>query len=289
MTTLNPEVAKFARLFMVFVESVRETFKGENLWSYVVTPTDGLDRVSLQKGWDKAAQVWPAIESPDNYFVTMYTLLEHLRQGKKKEKWLSLGAGPALYEIWLSQMVGIHFHVTDFSPEMIELSKKIMKGTKALGISQKTAGKIIHFVMPMEKLEFSDNSFDQILSINALQWVPEWRQAIKEIRRVIKTTGLGNLYLVANTKAIRIKSPDGTENNISDLNTESIFDELEKNQFDLIFSRTMLVRDGQLGAMASRNFIHAQLNLKGFKSWRERDSKATLTAISEEQLGQSKL
>ncbi len=289
MTALNPEIAKFAKLFMIFMESVRETFRDENLWSYVVTLTDSLDRVNLQKGWDKAAQVWPAIESPDNYFVTMYTLLEHLRQGKKNEKWLSLGAGPALYEIWLSQIVGIYFHVTDFSPEMIELSKKIMKGTMALGGPKKPAGKIIHFVMPMENLEFRDNSFDQIISINALQWVPDWRQAIKEMRRVIKTTGLGNLYLVANTSPIKVKTADGTEKNISDLNTELLFDELEKNQFDLIFSRTMLVRDGQLGAMASRNFIHAQLNLKGFKSWREKNSKATLTAISEEQLNRGKI
>ncbi|OGI16965.1 MAG: hypothetical protein A3J63_00975 [Candidatus Moranbacteria bacterium RIFCSPHIGHO2_02_FULL_40_12b] len=277
MKNLDPKVAEIAKNFMIFVESVRNKFQSANPLEQLTSQMKNIDSASIAEGWNKAAKIWPAIESPDNYFITMYTLLEHLRQIKKREKWLSLGSGPALYEIWLSQLTDIEFYATDIATEMCKLSEDIQKGTTIANIPGKKVKKVRTFTMPMEKLGFKDGFFDQIISINALQWVPQWKKTIKEMRRVIKTDSQGYLYLITTAYPIEVKNELGEKRVIADISHEAIMDELEVNQFEIIFFRAMLVRFGQLGIPASRYFIKAQLNLKNLESWRTRKPKPSVT------------
>ncbi len=267
MKELNPEVVKIAKNFMMFVKSVRNEFQTERPMDFLVG-----ESVNLRQGWEKAGQVWPAIESPDNYFVTMYTLLENLEVSRSKETWLSIGAGPALYEIWLSKIAQMDFLASDFSHRMCKSAKMIFDGTKVLSGSAARGGKILPAAMDMEFLGAKDNSFDQIIFINALHWAPNWRQVIKEMRRVIKTGGLGFVYLVVSGAPV-IEGPDGVKQTVSDISQELVFDELEKNQFEISFSRVMLVKEGQLGKTAKRYFIKARLNLENFSTWREKSTK----------------
>ena len=273
MKELNPDVVKIAKNFMMFVKSVRNEFQTERLMDFLVGKS-----VSLRQGWEKAGQVWPAIESPDNYFVTMYPLLENLEVRRSKETWLSIGAGPALYEIWLSKIAQMNFLVSDFSHQMCKSAKTIFDGTKVLSGSAARGGKIFHSAMDMESLGVKSNTVDQIISVNALHWAPDWRQVIKEMRRVIKADGLGFAYLVVSGASINIEGPDGEKQSVSDISRELVFDELEKNQFEIFFSRIMLVKEGQLGKPAQRYFIKARLNLKNFSSWREKSMKLSAYA-----------
>ena len=277
MKNLDPKITEIAKNFMIFVESVRNKFQTANPLEHLTSQMKDLGSASITEGWNKAAKIWPAIESPDNYFITMYTLLEHLRQMRKREKWLSLGAGPALYEIWLSQLTDIDFYATDISPEMCKLSENIQKGTTIANIPGKKGKKVRTFTMPMEKLGFRDGFFDQIISINALQWVPEWKKAIKEMRRVVKIDGQGYLYLITTAYPIEARNELGEKKVIADISHEAIMDELEINRFEIIFFRAILVKFGQLGIPASRYFIKAQLNLKNLESWRIRKSKLSVT------------
>ena len=273
MKELNPDVVKIAKNFMMFVKSVRNEFQTERPMDFLVGKS-----VSLRQGWEKAGQVWPAIESQDNYFVTMYTLLENLEVRRSKETWLSIGAGPALYEIWLSKIAQMNFLVSDFSHQMCKSAKTIFDGTKVLSGSAARGGKIFHAAMDMESLGVKSNTVDQIISVNALHWAPDWRQVIKEMRRVIKADGLGFAYLVVSGASINIEGPDGEKQLVSDISRELVFDELEKNQFEIFFSRIMLVKEGQLGKPAQRYFIKARLNLKNFFSWREKSMKLSAYA-----------
>lgn len=273
MQELKPEIVKIAKNFMLFVESVRNEFRIEKPMDYLVGKTDEASSLALRKGWEKAAQVWPAIESPDNYFVTIYTLLESIEVAKTQEKWLSIGAGPALYEIWLSKIAAMDFYVSDFSYEMCRLAKMIYNGAQVVSGSKVKGGKIFPMVSDMENIGFRDRVFDQIISINALHWVPNWRQTLKEMRRVIKTDGLGHIYLVVSGATPKVEDADGTKHPMSDISQELIFDELEKLQFEIIFSRIILVKEGQLGKQAQRFFIKARLNLKRFDSWRKKSMK----------------
>lgn len=272
MQELKPEVVKVAKNFMLFVESVRDEFRIEKPMDYLVSKTDEVSNLALRKGWEKAAQVWPAIESPDNYFATIYTLLDCLEVGKTREKWLSVGAGPALYEIWLSKIAAMDFYVSDFSYEMCRAAKWIYDGTQVVSGSKAKGGKIFPMVSDMESIGLKDRVFDQIISINALHWVPNWRQTLKEMRRAIKTNGLGCVYLVV-SGAPTVEAVDGVKSPVSDISQELIFDELEKNQFEILFSRIMLVKEGQMGKQAQRFFIKARLNLKRFDSWRKKSIK----------------
>lgn len=273
MKGLNPEVVKIANNFMMFAESVRNEFQTERPMDYLIGKS-----ITLRQGWEKAGQIWPAIESPDNYFVTMYTLLESLKVSRSKETWLSVGAGPALYETWLSKIAQMDFVVSDFSRQMCRLAKTISDGTRVFSGPTVKDGKIIPVVSDMENIGLKTASFDQIISINALHWAPNWRQVIKEMRRVIKTDGLGFVYLVA-SKAPTVEGPNDVKQVVSDISQELVFDELEKNQFEILFSRIMLVKEGQLGKQAERYFIKAQLNLKRFSSWKEKSVKFSARAV----------
>lgn len=42
----------------------------------------------------------------------------------------------------------------------------------------------------MEALPFADGVFDAVISSLALQWLPDWRQAMEELRRVLKPGGV---------------------------------------------------------------------------------------------------
>jgi ubiquinone/menaquinone biosynthesis C-methylase UbiE len=71
-----------------------------------------------------------------------------------------------------SKVVGI-----DISKALIEKAKASMPGDK-------------FYVMNMEKLKFSDNSFDLVYSSLVLHYVKNWSKVLGEVKRVLKMKGL---------------------------------------------------------------------------------------------------
>jgi ubiquinone/menaquinone biosynthesis C-methylase UbiE len=279
MSTMNKELVTSVERFLQFAFSVAKHFTTDNPMEHAHISADSVhDEESLRRGWDKMAPIWPSVESRDNYFITMYTLLERMRTLKRKEKWLSIGSGPALYEIWLNHVLDINFRVTDFSPEMIRLAKLIRNSIVTPGSSMQKDGSDIRFsTMSMDKITFPRNNFNSVLSINALQWVPGWRTVISEVSRVTKEDG--NFYLICGSQPLTAKDDDGMEHVIADISVEGLFDEMEKNRFKIIFSRQMVIKEGQLGGTAKRIFIHGKKTSAKFDSWRTRDRNATLTVL----------
>ncbi|WP_047982808.1 class I SAM-dependent methyltransferase [Ornithinibacillus californiensis] len=103
------------------------------------------------------------------------TFLSFLHKENKKSL-LEIGAGPGKDSLFFQEK-GLETFATDISVEMIKLCKE--KGLTAK-------------VMDFADLDFPDNHFDAIWSLNCLLHVPkmEIRGVLQEIKRVLKPSGL---------------------------------------------------------------------------------------------------
>ncbi|KLU61118.1 demethylrebeccamycin-D-glucose O-methyltransferase [Peptococcaceae bacterium CEB3] len=106
---------------------------------------------------------------------TIYSCLEP-RTGLKL---LDIGCGTGRYSISLASM-GLEVTGVDVSPAMLE--KAQAKATEA-GVSISFMG------ADALRLPFDDETFDLVLSVDSMEWVPDFRAALQEAFRVLKTGG----------------------------------------------------------------------------------------------------
>ena len=92
---------------------------------------------------------------------------------------LNVGCGPGTEAILLAGM-GYEVTALDFSPEMIEYTKK---NAKAKGVSVDTV------IGDAENLPFEDASFDAVVSNYAIWAIPNPQKAMEEWYRVLKPEG----------------------------------------------------------------------------------------------------
>jgi ubiquinone/menaquinone biosynthesis C-methylase UbiE len=95
-----------------------------------------------------------------------------LRELNGAEDVLSIGCGPAIIEAGLAEH---GFNVTG-----LDISKE------ALGCAPDTVRTVIG---PAEKMDFADSSFDAVIYIASLQFIENYKQAIKQTARVLKPGG----------------------------------------------------------------------------------------------------
>lgn len=103
----------------------------------------------------------------------MYSMLGDIKN--KKILCLGCGAGEEceyLLSQGAKQVVGI------------DISKSLIK------IAQKSYPHIKFSVMDMEKIDYSDSSFDFVYSSLVLHYVKDWTQVLQEINRVLKSNGI---------------------------------------------------------------------------------------------------
>ena len=243
----------------------------------------------LKNTWNKRAKAWGWIESPTNYFATFSTLLQYMetdRNPRKKEKIVSLGSGPGLYEAYLMYLLSknnLEMYCVDFAKEMTLINKKVIKNFRD------EKGRMVPNVKPvtgdMTNLEFPDRFFDQIICNNSVQWSPDWKKAVSEMRRVINPEGLGLLYIFINRHPMKIIREDTKEVllSIGDIDEVELLDTLEANHFEIEFTRQYQTAKGlgQMGGISDRMFVKARLSKDGMvRSWREARVKARSSLLT---------
>lgn len=235
--------------------------------------------------WNRQAAQWPMTESPANYAVTIDTYAKYIRfdPSKKQETIVSLGAGPGLYEAFMRTLFSkpasnhdIKIYCVDYAKEMTAWNKEMLKRTGIKGVHPVTGD--------MMALEFPDQSINQVICNNALQWVSDWKKALSEMVRIISHKGRRRIYLIINLHPMVVRDVD--ENvilTLGDFNLEQILDELETLHCDINNIRNFSGRQGvgQLGGILNRAFIEAEFQPEGCKrQWRDFKGTPTVRGIS---------
>ena len=132
--------------------------------------------MSVKNFWDRNAKFYDWFMFKDkNAYEKLYTLIHPIVKNKTV---LELATGTGLISkniVCGAQMI----EATDVSSEMIKEAQKCNSSAK------------LHFsVQDMFHLPYADSSFDVVIVANALHIVPTPEKALREIRRVLKDTGI---------------------------------------------------------------------------------------------------
>jgi ubiquinone/menaquinone biosynthesis C-methylase UbiE len=126
------------------------------------------------------------------YFLMTFDPGRHayLRGIVKKLQALSqLGSGKKILEIGCGNGVGTlliqeffqpsEFIATEYDPRLVEIAQMKNRGSQV----RVETGDATH-------LRFKDNEFDAVIGLSVIHHIPNWRECVKELQRVIKPNGL---------------------------------------------------------------------------------------------------
>jgi SAM-dependent methyltransferase len=137
---------------------------------------------NLASAWDKRAlslkwtpeyksQIF-TLEDPVIKFLTDSE--EYKRAQNKRVKLLDAGSGVGQY-VYIAKKLGFDSIGVDFSKKSVEIAKKL--------------GNKVRFG-DMRKIPFKSNTFDVVVAGGSIEHFPETEEALKEINRVLKPSGL---------------------------------------------------------------------------------------------------
>lgn len=241
----------------------------------------------LRALWSDRAIDWAAVETPQNYLITMQTLLENLRGSGRRsgEHFLSLGSGPGLYETFLAYLCdsvpplrNVRVTCVDFAEEITHWHQELLKGVRL------PHGRVIPVTDDMTRLHtIHTNSIDQIICNNALQWVPQWQDAIAEMARVMRPAGLGWLYLFVHLHPMSVFTGTGERLfRLGDFTVPEVLDALEAHKFQIENMRQIAGRKGigQGGGTVERIFIRARYRARGIEqNWRNATVRGAINGL----------
>lgn len=92
---------------------------------------------------------------------------------------LELGCGIGAVSAYLSNEYEMEVYGTDFDPDQIEIARSIYPQNEKLQFGIEDAS----------NLSCDDNNFDLVISQNVFHHIPNWRNAIREVQRVLKKDG----------------------------------------------------------------------------------------------------
>lgn len=109
-------------------------------------------------------------------------------EARKLRKMSDLKEGKNILEIGCGQGVGTQLIKTYFKPQRIQaidLDPKMIQRAK-----RRIKDSHVHFeVGDASQLRFKDNSFDAIFDFGIIHHIPNWRDCLKELYRVLKPGG----------------------------------------------------------------------------------------------------
>jgi SAM-dependent methyltransferase len=266
-------------VYLMFVRLGLVQMCQEGIEPFPKKPDDYTDRETfLRDGWNHSAKFWPVIERPFNYLFTMASLMSFMPLRDKAATILSLGSGPGLYETYMAHVarnileVPVRFLCVDYADEMVAMHRRVLEafveitGTPLDNITAQT-GDITGLV------DIPDQSIDQVLCNNTLQWASDWKRVLDEIVRVLNPEGPREICLFVHRRPMVVcnqKMEPLFERGA--IRIPELLDELEAREIriDTLVQGIGPDGSGQMGASVDRVFILACYEPgRQKKSWRE--------------------
>ena len=98
------------------------------------------------------------------------------------QKFLEVGCGSGGVSRYIAEKYLLNVTGTDLDPELIQLARENIDDTSDVQFLEADA----------TDLPFQDNHFDIVLSFGVMHHIPNWLDALREIKRILRTKG----YLV---------------------------------------------------------------------------------------------
>jgi ubiquinone/menaquinone biosynthesis C-methylase UbiE len=95
------------------------------------------------------------------------------------QKYLDVGTGNGATPIYMAQKYGLHVTGVDLDPEQIKIAE-----SNSIGIPHAR-----FFTIDSIQLPFGDNEFDIVSAFNVTHHIPNWKDALTEMLRVLKPCG----------------------------------------------------------------------------------------------------
>ena len=130
-----------------------------------------------RKFWDRNARLYTPIQEKSNRELFGIVIPQCGNYITGDTMVLELACGTGQFTLPLARRAG-SWEATDFSPKMIEQAKQRNIPGASFSVQDAT------------DLPYTDGSFDLVLIANALHIMPEPRNAMAEIRRVLKPEGI---------------------------------------------------------------------------------------------------
>jgi ubiquinone/menaquinone biosynthesis C-methylase UbiE len=98
---------------------------------------------------------------------------------EEKQKYLEIGCGNGALSNYMAEKYRLNVTAIDVDPEQIELAKSVTKSIQNIRFKEANA----------TQLPFQNSEFDIVLSFGVMHHIPNWRDALDEIGRVLKAKG----------------------------------------------------------------------------------------------------
>ena len=144
----------------------------------LTTPADS--KAKVEALFDSLALEYVREREQQFSFVSQKRIVMELLRGHRG-RLLEVGCGPGVMLPDLLAM-GFEVHGIDVSAEMIRRAEQRMASHALATRCRLSVGDVEH-------LRYSDASFDAVLSMGVLEYVPDYARALREISRVLKPGG----------------------------------------------------------------------------------------------------
>lgn len=144
---------------------------------------------------------------------------------KDGQRFLEVGCGSGAVSKNMAEKYHLNVTGTDLDPDMIQLAWENVEGVANIRFLEADA----------TNLPFEDNDFDIVLSFGVMHHIPDWLDALREIKRVLKPKGYfiywDILFPKWSAKIWKLFTKNYGITTLDDLN---LF--IEKNDFSIIYS-----------------------------------------------------
>lgn len=144
---------------------------------------------------------------------------------KENQRFLEVGCGSGAVSKHIAENYHLNVTGTDLDADQIELALESVKDVPTIRFLEADA----------TKLPFKDNDFDIVLSFGVMHHIPNWLDALEEIKRVLKPKGFFVYWdLLFHKWSAKIWKLFTKNYGITTLNDLNSF--MEKNSFTVIYT-----------------------------------------------------
>lgn len=220
----------------------------------------------LKAYWDRYAEDYFLGEKIGALADTMYIILDNLSERKGQERWLSLGSGSGIYEVFLAGLLpGVSIVSLDISDKQMIIQRGIMKRF----LDQEKRRKIKLYTGSMEDLRSVGRGFDRIFCLDSIHWSSDWRRTVSQISDVLSPDDQARVYLTVSEG--RVGKDQRHDVNEETRDFRVLIEEFERNNLQpLILGALNFKLELDIDSYTSRPFGVFRRGLVSGKGWKER-------------------